>query len=77
MAPIATAHFGFTEMGCAAVDAKDHIALGVSEDGVGVRWDVVKKVTGALHCVFSGSGLGGGKGAEGDKDCRIDGSTIV
>jgi hypothetical protein len=43
-----------------------------------VRWDIVEKVTGVLHCVLSGSGLGRGEGgAEGNKDCRINGSTIV
>ena len=51
----------FTEVGCVAVDAKDHAAFGVREDGIRMGGDIVQEVMGLLHGVFGGCGLDGGE----------------
>jgi len=53
--------FWITKIGCVTVDAKDHVAFGVGEDGIRMGGNVVKEVMGSLHGVFSGCGLGGGE----------------
>ncbi len=64
MSASTAARFGLTEVGCVvAVDIEDHVALGVGYDGVGVCWDVVEEMVGALHGVLGGRCLSRGKGA--------------
>ena len=48
--------FRFAEIGCVAVDAKDHVAFGVREDGIRMGGDIVEELRGLLHGVFSGCG---------------------
>ncbi len=40
------------------MNAKDHVALGVSEDGVGMGCHIIKEITCLPHGVFGGRGLG-------------------
>ncbi len=44
--------FRFAEIGCVAVDVKDHVAFGVREDGIRMGGNVVQEVMGSLHGVF-------------------------
>ncbi len=59
------------------MDSKYHVAFCVGENRIGVGGNVVEEVVGALHGIFGGCGLGGGKGAEGNKDCCVDCSTVI
>ncbi len=68
MASGVTLRFGFAEVGCVAVAAKNHIALGIGEDGVRMGCNIVEEMLSILHGVLGGGGLGRGKGAECDKD---------
>jgi len=43
------------------VDAKDHAAFGIREDGIRISGDIVQEVMGLLHGVFGGCGLDGGE----------------
>ncbi len=61
MSASAALSFWFAEVRCVAVDAKDHVALGVREDGIRMGGNVVQEVMGLLHGVFGGCGLGGGE----------------
>ncbi len=46
--------FWFSEIGCVAVDAKDHVAFGIREDGIRMGGNIVQEVMGSLHGVFGG-----------------------
>ncbi len=58
MAAGAATCFRFAKIGCVAMDAEYHVALGVREDGIGMCGHVVEKVMGSMHGVDSGCGLG-------------------
>lgn len=59
------------------MDTKDHVALGIEEDGIGMSSDIVEKVVSALHGVLGLCGLGRCKGTESNKDGCINGSAII
>ncbi len=40
------------------MNTKDHVALGIGEDGVGIGWHIIEEVTCLSHGVFGGGGLG-------------------
>ncbi len=59
------------------MDLKNHVALGVGKDGIGMSCDVVKKVVSALHGVLGRCGMGGHVGTECYEDGGIDGSAVI
>jgi len=71
------ASFWLGKVGGIALDVQDHVAGMVTEDSIGVSGSIVEEPGGSFGSCLSASGLGGCKGAEGDKHGRINGTGIV
>jgi hypothetical protein len=59
------ASFGFGQVGSVAVNVKDHVTAGVSDDGIGMGCAIVEEMSTGLGCGLSALRLGCRESAEG------------